>query len=326
MIRGLRAMRRFVGGAIVLGAVLLPMPTLALECGADQRPFVHAARETCIPVSPKRIITLRADSIATPLIDIGAPVIGTIFQQAGDGSIWVRGAQDIFGKAYVDSLNLVSVGNAGVPNMEQIATLDPDLIILTDWETDALAQAQALAPTIVIPSNQPFLQHLEMLADAAGLTGTYESRLAAYREKIERAKARIGDASRIVVSRFDFAENGLWFYPNWGAVDQVINDIGFGRPAIQANAAEDMVEVSFERIREFDGDILISSRALAWGQTADVLEGQLDKVLPIWRRLEGVESGNHFWYDRDVWVGYTFKSLDIVTDALTLLAADRFSD
>ena len=87
-----------------------------------------------------------------------------------------------------------------------------------------------------------------------------------------------------------------------------------------------MVEVSFERIREFDGDILISSRALAWGQTADVLEAQLDKVLPIWRRLEGVESGNHFWYDRDVWVGYTFKSLDIVTDALTLLAADRFSD
>lgn len=319
-------MRHLVGGAIVLGAALLAMPALALECGADQRPFVHAEGETCIPLSPKRIVTLRPDAIATPLIDLGAPVIGTIYQQRGDGSNWVRGAEDIFGKAHVDTLKLVSVGTAGVPNMELIATLGPDLIILTDWETDALAQAQSLAPTIVIPSNHPFLEHLAMLADAAGLKGTYESRLAAYREKIESAKARIGDASKIVVSRFDFAENGLWYYPNWGAVDQVINDIGFSKPDIEANATENLVEVSLERIREFDGDILISSRALAWGQTAEVLEAQLDKVMPIWRRLDGVQSGNHFWYDRDVWVGYTFKSLDIVADALTLLAADRFAD
>jgi iron complex transport system substrate-binding protein len=319
-------MNNILGGAIVLVGSLLALPALALECGADQRSFVHAAGETCIPVSPKRIITLRPDAIATPLIDLGAPVIGTIYQQAGDGSTWVRGAEDIFGKTYVNSLNLVSVGAAGIPNMEQIATLDPDLIILTDYETDALAQAQSLAPTIVIASNQPFLQHLEMLSDAAGLKGSYETRLAAYREKIERAKALIGDPSSIVVSRFDFAENGLWYYPNWGAVDQVIDDIGFSRPAIQANATGNLTEVSFERIREFDGDILISSRALAWGQTAEALEGQLDKVMPIWRRLEGVESGNHYWYDRDVWVGYTFKSLDVVTDALTLLAADRLGD
>jgi iron complex transport system substrate-binding protein len=312
-----------IGIAIVSITALFAAPALALECAADQRPFVHAQGETCIPVAPKRILTLRPDSIATPLIDIVAPVIGTIPQQRSDGSTWVRGAEDIFGKTFVDALGLVAVGNAGIPNMEQIATLDPDLIILTEWETDALEQAQDLAPTIVIASNLPFLQHLEILADAAGLKGTYETRLAAYREKIERAKALIGNPSDIVVSRFDFAENGLWYYPNWGAVDQVINDIGFGKPAIQAEATANLTEVSFERIRDFDGDILISSRALAWGQTAEALEGQLDKIIPIWRRMEGVESGNHFWYDRDVWVGYTFKSLDVVTDALVLLAADR---
>lgn len=316
-------MNRLIGAAIVAMTALLAAPAVALECGAELRPFVHAQGETCIPVAPKRIMTLRPDSIATPLIDLGAPVIGTIYQQRSDGSTWVRGAEDIFGKTFVDGLGLVSVGNAGIPNMEQIALLEPDLIILTEWETDALQQAQDLAPTIVIASNLPFLEHLEILADAAGLKGTYETRLAAYREKIEKAKALVGNPSEIVVSRFDFAENGLWYYPNWGAVDQVINDIGFSKPAIQANATENMYEVSFERIREFDGDILISSRALAWGQTAEALEGALDTAIPIWRRLEGVESGNHFWYDRDVWVGYTFKSLDVVTDALVLLTADR---
>lgn len=318
-------MGRIVG--LMLAAMCLsPLPALALDCPADQRPFTHAEGETCIPKSPQRIAAVRHDSIATPLIDIGAPVIGTTFQTMDDGSTYVRGASDIFGAAFVDSLGLTPITENNIPNMEVIASLDPDLIILTDYQTDLLAQAQDVAPTIVIPGNLPFLEHLGMLADAAGLKGTFDTRLAAYREKIAAIKAIIGTPSDIVVSRLDISDGGLWYYPNWGAVDQVITDIGFARPAIQAEATENMVDVSFERVREFDGDILIASRALRFGQSAEALTEQWDASVPFWRRLEGVESGNLFWYDRDIWVGYTFRSLDAVADGLLLLAANRLAE
>jgi iron complex transport system substrate-binding protein len=318
-------MRQIIGLAVA-ALCLLPLPTMALDCAADQRAFVHAEGETCIPKTPQRIVAVRHDSIATPLIDIGAPVIGTTFSNMEDGSTYVRGASDIFGQGFVDALDVAATGDGNVPNMELIVTLQPDLIILAGYQTDLLAQSQDVAPTIVIPNNLPFLEHLQMLADAAGLLGTYEQRLAAYREKIAAIKTLIPAPQTISISRLDISDTGLWYYPNWGAVDQVISDIGFARPAVQAQATDNMVDVSFERVSEFDADIVISSRALRFGQTAQGLVAQWDASVPLWRRLDGVQRGNHYWYDRDIWVGYTFKSLDVVADGLALLAADRLAE
>ena len=223
--------------------------------------------ESCIPERAKRIASLRDDGITTPLIEMGAPVIATIWRDMKDGSRYVRGASDIFGQAAVDAQNLIDLGNHNAADVEIIAAARPDLIILQVYQADMLDRLQTLAPAIVIPNNMPFLDHIAWLADAVGMDEAFKSELAHYRTRIETAKERIGNPGTIVLSRFDLWEDGMWYYPNWGAVDQVINDIGFAKPAVQAEATEGMNGVSFERIQEFDGDVLIASYAPRFGQT-----------------------------------------------------------
>lgn len=304
-------------------AALLATPALALDCEAGFRAFTHLGGETCIPEKPERIVAARADSIATPLLDIGAPVIGAGFSTE-QGKVFLRGASDIFGAEFVTASGVQPIGDQSEPDLEAIAALEPDLILLPAWQADLAGKTSAIAPSVVVYDNLPFLDHLALLADATGLSGVYEQRLAAYRAKIDRIKAQLGDPSAITVSRFDMAEGGLWYYPNWGAVDQVISDIGFTRPAVQQES-ESRSEISFELLPEFDGDILISSYAPRFGQTIPYFTAQWDELAPFWRNLEGVKAGNHYWYERDVWVGYTFKSLETAADGLLLLTQGRFA-
>jgi iron complex transport system substrate-binding protein len=155
------------------------------------------------------------------------------------------------------------------------------------------------------------------------MSDTFDAELARYEARIAAAREVIRDPGAITVSRFDLWEDGLWYYPNWGAIDQVIDDLGFARPPVQAEATESMNGISVERIQEFDGDVLIASRATRFGQTIPMLEEQWDSVAPFWRQLEGVRSNNLFWYERDILVGYTFESLDRSIDFLTAITAGR---
>lgn len=81
--------------------------------------------------------------------------------------------------------------------------------------------------------------------------------------------------------------------------------------------------VSFEFLPEFDGDVVITSTAPRFGQTVAMLTELHDAQAPFWRELPGVAAGNHYFYERDVWIGNTFKSLDAAIDRLELLTAGR---
>lgn len=259
-------------------------------------------------------------------MDMGAPVFATIMCSMKDGSRYVRGASDIFGQDAVDAAGLIDLGGHNPPDLEDVAAARPDLIILLSYQADMLDRLQAVAPAIVVPNNMPLFDHIGWLADAVGMGTVFETELECYRMRIETAKQRIGNPGRIVLSRFGMWEDGLWYYPNWGAIDQVIDDIGFTRPAVQAGASENMYGVSLERIQEFDGDVLVASFMSRSGQTIPMLTGIWDSAAPFWRRLNGVSSGNLFWYERDLLVGYTFTSLDRSVDFLTTLTAGRAFD
>ncbi len=300
-------------------------PAIALDCPEGQRAFVHSPGETCIPEEPQRIVAVTHDSIATPLIELGAPLVGVGVEFDATGKAFIRGATDILGVTVGEASGLASVGDANAPDLEAIAALAPDLILIHGWQEDLLPQLQRIAPTVIVPCSLPFLDHLALVADAAGLGGAYDDRLAAYQAKVAQIRATLGDPSRITVSYLDIWEGGVWHYINWGARDQVTADLGLARPAVvRAQVADDPTDFSVELLPEFDGDLVLSSTADRFGQTAEALSAQWDATAPFWRELRGVEAGNHYWYPRDLWVGYTFASLNHVTDSLALLTVGRF--
>ncbi len=304
----------------------LAIPADAQDCEPGTRAFEHHLGTACIPGDPQRIASLRGDAITTPLLDIGAPIALTVMNEMEGGERYVRGAADIFGAAYVKASGVEWFSNRDPVDVEALAVAAPDLIIAQLWNEPILDQLEAIAPTVVLPPRMPFLDHLAWLADVSGKADTYEEELLRYEARIEEARRVIGDPGAITVSRLDIWEDGLWYYPNWGAIDQVISDIGFGRPTIQAEATDGMNGVSVEWLEEFDGDVLLSSRAPRFGQTIPMLTAQWDEIAPVWRQLRGVSTGNHYWYERDVLVGYTFASLHRSIDFLTAVTAGRDFD
>lgn len=308
--------------AASLAVMIYSTSTLALDCEEGFRPFKHGMGENCIPLHPQRIVTTRGDRIATPLLDIGAPLVGSGFR-TDQGGVYLRGASDIFGEDFIKAAGVTSVGDSNEPDIEAIAALSPDLIMLPGWQTNLYEPMSRIAPTIIIQDNLPFLEHLKMISDAAGMSDVYQDRLTNYKAKIANIRDQIGDPSKISLSRFELLNGTLGYYPNWGAVDQVISDIGFSRPKIQAEATKN-VTLSLERIQDFDADIILASYAPRFGQTIVSYKKYWDKTAPFWRNLQGIKSGNLYWFERDVWVGYTFKSLDIVANSLLLLAVGRF--
>lgn len=178
-------------------------------------------------------------------------------------------------------------------------------------------------PTVFVPELTEFSENIAFVADAAGLSADFNVERARYGARIAETREIIGDPAAISVSRFDMWEDGLWYHPGWGAIAQVIDDLGFDKPEVQASATDGMDGVSVQRIEEFDGDILIASYAPRFGQTIPMLTDQWDEIAPFWRGLGGVQSGNLFWYERDILVGHTFDSLDRSIDFLLTVAAGR---
>lgn len=313
---------------LIAGAITLSFSALqaqAQACPDGTRAFTHSMGESCIPIAPQRIVAARHDSIATPLLDIGAPVVGTnTAVDAQTGERFIRGATHILGININGPEGIADIGGPEGLDLEVIIGLNPDLILLSPWQSDLYAQASQIAPTVVMTANLPFLEHLEFVADAAGMADVYAERLATYRDKIAELEAIVGNPAEISVSRFDLYEGGIWYYPNWGAVDQVLNDAGFAKPDILASLTEN-AEFSFEVIDQFDADLVISSHARHFGQTVNQLSTEWDTFAPFWRNLSAVREGNHFWYPRDEWVGYTFASLHQVADAMLLMTTGRLT-
>ena len=305
--------------------VLAPLPGAALACDDGFRAFYHERGQTCIPEKPRAIIALRGDALVTPLLELGAPVVGGQVEVSPDGVIYVRGGSEVFGETFIQQFNLISTGLPSQTDYERVAAAEPDLILAMSYEAEGYDQLQSIAPTVVFPANQPLVDHLRAVADAAGMIPEYETKLSAYLDAISRAQQTLGPTEMISVSRLDISDRGIWFIPNWGAIDQVISDLGFDRPAVQKQAMRTFGGMSLERIHEVDGDLILSSYSSRGGQDMASMEAQFDRLAPFWRGLEGVSGGHHFWYPRDVWNSTSFEALSKVTDAMTLLIAGRMS-
>ncbi|EBA12379.1 iron(III) dicitrate ABC transporter (lipoprotein) [Roseobacter sp. CCS2] len=143
------------------------------------------------------------------------------------------------------------------------------------------------------------------------MSDAYTGRITTYERRIEDLRDIVGDPSEITVSRLDIDADGIWFYPNWGALEQVLSDAGFARPELQTAAIENITGMSVENIAAFDGDIVLISYAPRFGQTIPKLtNGWMSAGNDIWRSLSAAQTGNAFWYERDIWAGYSIKSLN----------------
>ncbi|MCV6574754.1 MAG: ABC transporter substrate-binding protein [Cohaesibacter sp.] len=298
---------------------------LALICSnsvvlADQtRLFVDGqGHEVRIPIKAKRIVSLRGEQFTAPLIELGAPIVGStgLVQEAiHDGKPFIRGAHDLFHTTFEGS-DIAFVGAPKQPDIEAIAALKPDLILVPDFASDSYDQLSAIAPSVVINiwSNSA-RERYRRIADAVGRLDRFQKLEATFDFRLARAKALteklLGDPSKISVAIAEVRGKRFRVYKNYGAMSYILKEMGFSRPDIIENIDGDRLDLSPEQVQAIDADFLVSSYADHFGQPPADLRANWDNLIPGWHLvLHAPRNNQHILIDREPMRALSFRSME----------------
>lgn len=180
---------------------------------------------------------------------------------------------------------------AGELDLEQVAALDPDLIVgigygITEDEYDRLSQ---IAPTLARPADHidygvPWQEHTRLIGRAVGRSQLAEQLVAEVEDQFAAVRAEHPEFSG-ATAVMGLAGNAAGEYSAYGPKDvrgRFLTALGFEIPDEIAQAAGDTfyASISQERLGLFDADVLLW--AVAGQEQIDMLAGdELYQSLPV---------------------------------------------
>jgi iron complex transport system substrate-binding protein len=274
----------------LIGAGLI---ALAPACGSggesgdasgETRTIEHALGTTEVPVSPKRVVVLDPHTMLDCVVALGFEPVGIGTTPGGDGPApWLEGEvpEDAEGVLTGDYL----------PNVERIATLEPDLILGWDYQEDSYEDLSEVAPTVMISSDGTFKEWVAKVGEATGTEEEAGEALARYEERAAEVREKV-EGTRVSIVRPQ--PESLILYGPPSAPGRVMGDLGIrtqpvpeGAPGFSVNDPEEIGELSLEFIPELTGEHIFII-------TYDLEEGTSPEELlsgPLWQRLEAVREG-----------------------------------
>ncbi len=282
----------------------------------DMRSITDASGTTIeIAAKPERIIGMHDQSITLTLLELGAPVVGSMGRSNDDGSLYMR-AVDLFYGLDFDNSGITYIGQWDAWDYEAIASLNPDLIL--EWEdADAnhIEKLRAAGPVVLIPrSNENFVS-TQAIADAAGVLETFNFELARYNALIEDARRWVPQLQGASYAKIQGWDGALEVYAGYGGITQVLADLGM----VRTGFAQDMSDrgviwgetVSAETLPEHQADYIFDTFTVAYGDTANSPYERLEEVFPGWCNiLTACSQGRYIVLPREHSTGTNFGSLE----------------
>lgn len=276
----------FLIGPAVIGSLAgIPAGASTVPDPADDGSIVieHRFGETALDGVPERIVTIDLQWTDV-LLSVGVEPVGYLASPfAGDGGIypWQAGMLD-------DATPIEAT--SGLP-MEQIAALDPDLILVgfEAAEQEQYDQLAAIAPTVGLLGElqvDDWQEQLDVVAEVTGRDEQAEEVRAHVEGLVSDTVARLPGLDGRTYALVNYVEGDGVFYvvadPDDGS-SQLFYDLGleidpdllgiepgtFGR-----------IELSFENVAMLEADMLV-----VFAQTGDPAD------VPGWDALPAVQSG-----------------------------------
>lgn len=228
--------------------------------GAFPVTIEHVFGSTTISEKPERVVALGV-SDADVLLALGTvPVANTGYQYYESGlGPWTKDA--------VGDAKLTYLESDSEPNLEQLASLNPDLIVgvTAAFDANTYTQLSKIAPTIARPAGTAEYavgraEQTELIATALGQK---ERGIALNRETDEALRAAItanpSFAGKTGVAVLPYDGQYAVYGPREGR-GQFLTSLGFSIPE-EITKLDDgvsfFVPVSAENVRTFDGDIIL---------------------------------------------------------------------
>ncbi|ORM37152.1 ABC transporter substrate-binding protein [Williamsia sp. 1135] len=258
----------------------------------------HSMGETTIPQRPERIVALGAGTAGEILYALGVEPVGLEvfpgFGAANEDGVqpWVEPLLDT---------EVTTLLPSGAKGIEQVAALEPDLILLTYGELDEATykQLSQIAPTVASPQGQWELDwrlELETIASAIGMTDEAVALEAKLTDGIEQIKADHPELDGVNYTFVEVHDAGLWPYLTADPRNQLIQELGLvsspGVVALDKSTDGAFVgDISLERAGDIDADIII-----AYPSTGDA---QSLYSVPVFKDLSAVRRGSVAFYGQE---------------------------
>ena len=257
--------------------------------GADEpatRTVTHARGTTEVPADPERVVVLDLGELDSA-VALGVTPVGAVRAPVNDGLL-----------SYLEDelADVQLVGEIGAPDLEEIAALDPDLVLGSELRVgEFYDELSAIAPTVLTETvGVAWKENLALHAEALGRQEQADDLLAAYEARAEQVGAGLPDGLAASVVRF--VPDEIRLYANESFIGTVLEDVGLARPPAQDVDQFDVV-VSPEQIDRAAGDVVFVG---TYGDPADT-DGPAVLGGPLWQRLPAVKAGDVHQVDDDVW-------------------------
>lgn len=282
--------------AIISGLLLYYLPDMTSGHNAEsnktsqtfkEKTIVHDFGTTELKKAPKRIVIL--DNLYGEILDpLDITPVGATTGQADSQEF-----STLFKKQYKDA-KVVSVGWQGNPDLDKIAELKPDLILMTREQEDLYDELSEIAPTVGYQINtdenwdyhetslkvaEIFDKRDEMKKDLDRL----DAREAVFAENV---KAKFGDQKLMYLRVTD---NDILYYA-YGHFGYLYDTYHFNRA--ETFNPDDMFQViDPDKLKDINPDLLIVQ-----ADSQELLDNKL-KNSPVWTSLKAVQNNKVIYAD-----------------------------
>ena len=282
--------------AIISGLLLYYLPDMTSGHNAEsnktsqtfkEKTIVHDFGTTELKKAPKRIVIL--DNLYGEILDpLDITPVGATTGQADSQEF-----STLFKKQYKDA-KVVSVGWQGNPDLDKIAELKPDLILMTGEQEDLYDELSEIAPTVGYQINtdenwdyhetslkvaEIFDKRDEMKKDLDRL----DAREAVFAENV---KAKFGNQKLMYLRVTD---NDIRYYA-YGHFGYFYDTYHFNRA--ETFNPDDMLQViDPDKLKDINPDLLIVQ-----ADSQELLDNKL-KNTPVWTSLKAVQNNKVIYAD-----------------------------
>ncbi|NHC14114.1 ABC transporter substrate-binding protein [Motilibacter deserti] len=221
----------------------------AASSAAGTRTITDASgAEVQVPAAPSRVVALSEPTLDGALA-LGVTPVGTT-NGRGQGSV----------PAYLGDRagDIPVVATIGSPDLEKIAALQPDLILVdgtTSSDESVIGKLRGIAPTVFVSvSGQDWKTAFTAQADALGRAAQGEKVLSDYEARVEQIKGALGPNAGATVSIVRWSGQPQVLMKEL-LPGKVVADLGLARPASQnMEGPGHSVPISLENLQEIDAD------------------------------------------------------------------------
>ncbi len=290
-----------------------PAPAAAGSEASGTVTITHAQGTAEVTKNPAKVVVLDFASLDTlDALDLEDRVVGT--------------AQTTLPDSLSEYATTATVGTAQEPDLEAIAALDPDAIIISGRSAAKYAELNQVAPTIDLTSNnakpiESLTTSAQALGDLFDVRAKVDAELAELTTEIEEAKKAIpADANALILLTSGGKVSAFGPGARFGGL---IHDLlGVPAAAPDLEASQHGQAVSFEFIAETNPQALfVVDRDAAIGQQGAAAKQVLDNPLvartPAWQNDKVTYLDGADWYLIGFGLDSTSRMVEAVKDALS---------